>query len=367
VVVGTRPEAVKLAPLVLALRDRPDWEPVVITTGQHAGVVDEVLGSFGIVASVRHEPWSHSGALAPLHTALVNSLDGDLAHLDVDTVVVQGDTASALAGALAGFWRGIPVVDVEAGLRSGDLSAPFPEEANRQLISRVTALHLAPTAGAQEALAAEGITGDHVVVTGNTVIDALRLLAPPTDRRDAARAHRRVLVTCHRRENWGTPMAGVADAVGRLAIEFPDVMFAVATHPNPSVRAAFTGRLDAHDNVEITGPLDYAEFMSQLAEATIALTDSGGVQEEAPALGVPVLVLREVTERGEGVAAGVARLVGTDPEAIVAAASRLLSDPCAYAQMARATNPYGDGRAAERSIAAMDWFFAGAPRPEPFA
>ena len=369
-VVGTRPEAVKLAPVVLALAADPHWEPFVISTGQHRAVVDEVFALFDIVADRRHESWEHTGELASLHTALVDRLHQDLSEFDVDAVIVQGDTASALAGALAAFWLQIPVIDVEAGLRSADLTAPFPEEANRRLITQISALHLTPTPGAKAALAAEGVTGDAVLVTGNTVIDALHFLqshraisavgaGPPL--------HPSVLVTCHRHENWGEPMRQVADAVHRLATTHPAVVFTVATHPNPEVQLVFTRELGGLANVEVTGPEGYSSFVAMLAAAAVVLTDSGGVQEEAPAFGVPVLVLRDVTERPEGVTAGVAQLVGTDPEAIVKAVTRLLCHASARRSMAHAVNPYGDGQAARRTVAAMNCYFDGAPRPDEFA
>lgn len=376
-VVGTRPEAVKLAPIALALAGDSGWEPSVVSTGQHGAVVDEVLTAFAIEADRRYEPWKHDGDLASLHTVLVGRLHTYLRFRRAAAVIVQGDTSSALAGALAAFWLQLPVVHVEAGLRSGDLSAPFPEEANRRLISQLTSLHLAPTAGAEAALLTVGIARNQIVVTGNTVIDALRSIqgvdhepfvpsnsgfrdVPATPRR------RTVLVTCHRRENWGKPMARVADALHLLAAAHRDVDFMVIAHPNPAIQALFVGRLGQLDNVTISGPLGYLPFVSLLADATLVITDSGGVQEEAPALAVPVLVLRRVTERPEAVTAGVARMVGTDTDSIVRAADRLLSDRGAHQAMARAVNPFGDGHAARRSVAAMNWYFRGLPRPDSF-
>ena len=352
-----------MAPIAVALANTPGWVPILISTGQHGEVVDRVFALFGLPIDVRHAPWERSGDLAGLHTTLVDVLTSDLQRLQPDAVVVQGDTATTLAAAISAFWLHVPVVHVEAGLRSGDLTAPFPEEANRRLVSQVTALHLAPTAGAVAALQREGITGDRVMTTGNTVIDALdSLTVTGTPRRERPL----VLVTCHRRENWGQPMHQVADAVRQLAAQHPGVDFVVATHPNPEVKSVFTAMLETFLNVEIAEPIDYLPFVGLLAQATLVLTDSGGVQEEAPALGVPVLVLRDVTERPEGVQAGVAMLVGTDTKTIVNAANRLLSDPLAHQAMAQAVKPYGDGQAARRGVVGIGWLLDGTPRPEMF-
>lgn len=364
VVAGTRPEAVKVAPIVAALAATPGWSPILVSTGQHGDVLDRVFASFGLTVDVRHEPWQRSGELSGLHTALVELLSADLDRLEPDALIVQGDTASTLAGALAAFWQRIPVVHVEAGLRSGDLTAPFPEEANRRLVSQLAALHLAPTAAAAAALAREGIVGNQVIVTGNTVIDALRSL---TITRPASSERRLVLVTCHRRENWGRPMLGVARAVQCLADKHADVDFVVAAHPNPAVRDVFEAALGRFQNVTITDPLDYLPFVELLARAAVVLTDSGGVQEEAPAFGVPVLVLRDVTERPEGIDAGVALLVGTEPHTITSAADNLLSNAEAHRAMAHRANPYGDGNAASRTVAAISWLLNRTVRPDEFA
>ena len=368
VIAGTRPEAIKLAPVALALRNKPGWTPFVISTGQHGSVVDEVFATFGVEVDRAHAPWDRGTDLAELHATLLQRLSADLSDVRPDVAVVQGDTATTLAGALAAFWRQIPVVHVEAGLRSGDLAAPYPEEANRRLVTQVSSLHLAPTAAAAAALAREGIVGERVLVTGNTVVDALQFIAMAEPRMDdASSAGRRlVLVTCHRRESWGEPMRNVATALQRIAAAHPDIDLLVATHPNPAVQEVFTTALADIPNAEVRGPMPYGTFVRRLAAATIAVTDSGGVQEEAPALGVPVLVMRDVTERPEGIEWGVARLVGTDPELVAKSVSELLDDPVAHAAMSEAVNPYGDGRAAERSVAGIAWLLDGAPRPSEF-
>ncbi|MCA1672346.1 MAG: UDP-N-acetylglucosamine 2-epimerase (non-hydrolyzing) [Actinobacteria bacterium] len=372
-VVGTRPEAIKLAPLFTALRDRREVQPVVVTTGQHQAVVDDVLELFGIVPqrSLRL-PRRAAGGLARLYADLLGQLDRVMALLDPDVVVVQGDTASVLAGAQTAFLQRRPVVHVEAGLRSWSLSAPFPEEANRRLVSTIASLHLAPTPTAEANLLLEGHNPDTVLVTGNTAVDALlfAVAAPvplPDPRLEAACAggRRLVVVTAHRRESWGDGMRRIASAVTTLADAHPEVLFAAVTHMNPSVRQIFETAFSTRSNVFVTGPLRYVQFVRLLAGAEVVLTDSGGIQEEAPVLGVPVLVLRDRTERTEGLDAGAAELVGTDAGAIVAAAHRVLTGPRERSRVV-ACSLYGDGRAAERSADAIGWLLGMCPRPEAF-
>lgn len=367
-VVGTRPEAIKVAPVVLALR-AAGWHPVVATTGQHGAVVDEALEAFGIRPDVTGVPWSRGPALSSLHSELVGRLARDLEVHTPAAVLVQGDTASTLAGALAGFWARVPVVHLEAGLRSGSLSEPFPEEGNRRLVAQVSALHLAPTPAAHDALRREGIAADDILVVGNTVVDAVRLLServgpPPCPESEAARAPL-VLVTCHRRENWNTGIVRVAAAVRRLVETHADIDVVVAAHPNPAVRAVLDDRLGGTDAVTVRDAVAYPEFVGLLARAAVVVTDSGGVQEEAAALGVPAVVLREVTERPEGVDAGLAELVGTDPASIVAAVSRVLAAPPRSA-VSRPPCPYGDGQAARRCVEALGALLEGTARPDPF-
>ena len=361
-VVGTRPEAVKVAPVVLALR-AAGWEPILVTTGQHGAVVGEALNAFGIIPEVRLEEWSRGPNLAELHTELVRRLEEIVASTDPAVVLVQGDTATTLAGALVGFWADVPVAHLEAGLRSGSLAEPFPEEANRRMVSQITALHLAPTPAAEAALIAEGSDPGHVLVVGNTVVDAVRLLAA----RPGITASERplVLVTCHRRENWGAGVARVAEALRRIVAARPDVEVVVAAHPNPAVRAVLDDSLGGVGAVSVRDAIRYEEFVSLLARARVAVTDSGGVQEEAAALGVPGVVTREVTERREGVEAGLAVLVGTDPDRIVDEVFRVIDRPSDRVGV-WSDCPYGDGRASERTVAALGWLVEANAMPEPF-
>jgi UDP-N-acetylglucosamine 2-epimerase (non-hydrolysing) len=284
-------------------------------------------------------------------------LDPILESRRPDAVIVQGDTSTSTAAALAAFYRQIPVVHLEAGLRSGDIMSPFPEEANRKITSQIASLHLAPTLRSLANLVAEGVRLEDIVVTGNTVIDALYLaverrtaFTDPTVERVAASGRRIVLVTTHRRENWGTAMEGMGRALARIARRFPDVEIVLPVHRNPVVREAVLPHLEGVGNVTVTEPLGYGEFTHLLSLSTLVLTDSGGLQEEAPSLGKPVLVMRDNTERPEAVEAGTARLIGTAEERVVAEVYRLLTNDAAYAAMAQAVNPYGDGRSAGRVL-----------------
>jgi UDP-N-acetylglucosamine 2-epimerase (non-hydrolysing) len=372
-VIGTRPEAIKLAPVVTALREGRRVEPLVITTGQHRAVVDDVLELFGIVPqAVLSLPRRRHDSLARLYAELLARLDRAFSELDPDVVVVQGDTASVMVGAQTAFLQRRPVVHVEAGLRSGSLSAPFPEEANRRIVSTIASLHLAPTPAAEASLLLEGHRREEIIVTGNTVVDALlHASAAPAPLPDpqlesvVAAGGRLVVVTAHRRESWGAGMRRIASAVAALADAHRDVVFACVTHMNPSVRQVFETAVAAKANVRLTGALNYAQFARLLAGATVVLTDSGGIQEEAPVLGVPVLVLRERTERTEGIQVGAAELVGTDPGRIIASAHRLLTEPPDRRRLAG--NLYGDGRAGVRSAEAIGWLLGQCPCPEPFA
>jgi UDP-N-acetylglucosamine 2-epimerase (non-hydrolysing) len=288
-------------------------------------------------------------------------------------VIVQGDTSTVAAASIAAFYRQIPVVHLEAGLRSGNINSPFPEEANRKLTSQVAALHLAPTPTSRANLVAEGIDPSTIAVTGNTVIDALLHTVeqeiPFVDERlaDLEQAGRPILlVTTHRRENWGGAMEGVGRALRHIAMAYPEYAIVLPAHRNPVVRAAVLPQVEANLNVIVTEPLAYGEFTRLMAMSTIVLTDSGGVQEEAPSLGKPVLVMRENTERPEAVAAGTVKLIGTDEETIISEVSRLIDAPAEYAAMSRAVNPYGDGLAAERSVAAIAEMFGLADRAPDF-
>ncbi|MEM6331633.1 MAG: UDP-N-acetylglucosamine 2-epimerase (non-hydrolyzing), partial [Planctomycetota bacterium] len=313
-------------------------------------------------------------SLAGLTGRLVTAIDDVLTATEPDMVIVQGDTTTVLAGALAAFYRRAPIAHVEAGLRTGDLASPFPEEANRKLTTTLASLHFAPTGRARENLLAEGVDAAAVHVTGNTVIDALQmevarqrdpavrgtLTARLTQQAGADLTERRlVLVTGHRRENFGAGFEQICDALARLAATHRDTLFVYPVHLNPRVKDVVHTRLGEAENIRLIGPQPYSEFVALLGMSTLVLTDSGGVQEEAPSLGKPVLVMRDTTERPEGVDAGTVRLVGPVAEAIVAHTGRLLDDPAAYHAMAEAANPYGDGHASQRIVAALHGFFAG--------
>ena len=362
-VYGTRPEAIKMAPLVAALQADERVEPIVAVTGQHREMLDQVNALFGIEPDHDLDLMTPGATLAELTSRTVLATSTLFQETRPDVVVVQGDTTTVLAAGLAAFYDRIPVVHLEAGLRTGDLYSPFPEEANRRLTAPLAALHLAPTATSKANLVREAIDSSRVPVTGNTVIDALQWTTSQpvafddpriADLADEARAGRDlVLVTSHRRESWGRRMVESMSAIRDLAVDRPDVRVLLPMHRNPLVREVIEPLLGRLDNVLLTEPLDYHQFAHALAAATVVLTDSGGVQEEAPSLGKPVLVMRDTTERPEAVEAGTVRLVGTDGRTIRAALEHLLDDPTAYAAMANAVNPYGDGRAAERSVAAI--------------
>jgi UDP-N-acetylglucosamine 2-epimerase (non-hydrolysing) len=351
-VVGTRPEAVKMAPVVLALR-REAWARVrVLATAQHRQMADQVLHLFGIAPDVDLDLMRPDQALADLTARTIAALDQALAAEGPDVVLAQGDTTTVLAAGLASFYRRVPFGHVEAGLRTGDLENPFPEEMNRAVASRLARFHFAPTSAARENLLREGIPERDIHVTGNTVIDALLHVAardvPIGVDLDPAR--RLVLVTAHRRESFGAPLREAFGALRALADRNGDVQILYPVHPNPNVSGPAREVLAGHPRIVLCDPLDYAPFVSAMKRAHLIVTDSGGVQEEAPALGKPVLVMRDETERPEAVAEGVVRLVGTSAARIVEEAQRLLDDPAAYAAMARGVSPYGDGRAAERIV-----------------
>lgn len=351
-VIGTRPEVIKLAPVIAELRSTEHVETVVVSTGQHRELLDQMLAQFELATDVELGVMRPAQRLSDLTAELVRRLGETLRMLKPDWVVVQGDTSTALCAALAAFYELVGVAHVEAGLRTGDYYAPFPEELNRRVVATIASLHFCPTRASAANLAAEAIPGELVHVTGNTVIDALlwavehaRRLAPPVQRTRP----RRILLTLHRRESQGEAMRAVCAAVRALAARGDtEILFPV--HQNPAVRDVVFPSLAAVDGVQLCEPLDYLNFVHVLDSCDLVLTDSGGLQEEAPSLGKPVLVLRDTTERPEAVAAGVARLVGTNPRAIVSAASNLLDDPLAYAAMARLENPFGDGLASRRIV-----------------
>lgn len=356
-VYGTRPEAIKVAPVITALEADDRFDSLAVVTGQHREMLDQVNRVFGIVPDHDLDIMSHGQTLTQIFARVMERLDPILAEVRPDAVIVQGDTSTSAAAALAAFYRQIPVIHLEAGLRSGDILSPFPEEANRKITSQIAALHLAPTLRSLANLVAEGVPLEDIVVTGNTVIDALYLavdrrtaFTDPAVERVTVSGRRIVLVTTHRRENWGDAMEGVGRALARIARHFPDAEVVLPVHRNPVVREAVLPHLEGLPNVTVTEPLGYGEFTHLLSLCTLVLTDSGGLQEEAPSLGKPVLVMRDNTERPEAVEAGTARLIGTAEERIVAEVYRLLTNDAAYAAMAQAVNPYGDGRSAERVL-----------------
>lgn len=356
---GTRPEAIKMAPIVQALKSS-NMECFVTVTGQHREMLDQVNNLFGVVPDADLNIIQPRQSLSSILVKTIDGIDKILGSKMPDAVVVQGDTTTSTAGAIAAFYRGIPVVHVEAGLRSGDILSPFPEEANRKITSQVARLHLAPTAESKVNLVRENIASEDIVVTGNTVIDALlATVAKPIVFSDSrleqlAGARRKVLlVTTHRRENQGEAMRGIGRALGRIADAEKDLVVVFPVHKNPAVREAVLPALEGKSNVLVTEPLAYGEFTRLLSLATVVLTDSGGVQEEAPSLGKPVLVMRDNTERPEAVEAGTVRLIGTSEQRIVEEVLLLLRDEGLYRTMANSVNPYGDGKAARRSVAAV--------------
>ncbi|MBB5957524.1 UDP-N-acetylglucosamine 2-epimerase (non-hydrolyzing) [Saccharothrix tamanrassetensis] len=359
---GTRPEAVKIAPVALALADHPVLRPLIVRSGQHERMVEQALSAFDLRPDIVLDTPRVTGSQAELLAALVPAIDQVLRVRDPAVVLVQGDTTTALAGALAAFWRGIPVAHLEAGLRTGDLAGPFPEEGTRQMIARIAALHLAPTDDAATALVGEALPAAEIVVTGNTVVDAVRRVAdadlPVRDPALAALeeeldagSDRLVLVTVHRRESWGAPLDRVLHAVRALADRHPDVRVLLPVHPNPVVRSAVRAVLGGHPRIVVCEPLDYPDLVRALRRASLVLTDSGGIQEEAPTFGVPVLVLRSSTERMPAVDAGCAWLVGTDTTRILAEAGWVLGSRL---RLPSGRNPFGDGGAAARVRAALE-------------
>ena len=358
VVFGTRPEAIKLFPVIHALQADPRVEVITCITAQHREMLDQVLAISGITPDIDLDLMQPNQTLDRLTGRLLDELGTVFDRVKPDRIVVQGDTTSAMMGALAGYYRKIPVSHVEAGLRSYDIYQPWPEEVNRKIVSAIADQHFAPTQTAAEALHKENVPPAGIHVTGNTVIDALHTtlaqiesrpaLAAGLDEIAARFAGRRIIaVTTHRRENFGSGMENIARAVERIA-DRADVAIVFPVHPNPNVRTVMHAMLGDRENVAITDPFDYPHFIRLLSLSHLVLTDSGGVQEEAPALGKPVLVMRETTERPEGVTAGTAKLIGTSEDRIVSEVFSLLDDEEAYARMSQAHNPFGDGKSAAR-------------------
>lgn len=374
VLMGTRPEAIKLAPVVRALRASDDFQCTVVATGQHREMFRQIAEILGIEVDIDLEVMRPNQTLAGLTARLLDGIDPILVDREPDMALVQGDTTTVLAGALACFYRRIPIGHVEAGLRTGDVWSPFPEEANRKLAAPLMTLHFAPTESARTALLAEGVPSEAISLTGNTVIDTLlsevHLQKNDPVIRDAIRAELNrllgkewgarslVLITGHRRENFGDGIREICKAIAALAARFSDHLFVYPVHLNPNVRQHVFQLLEGVSNVRLIPPQDYRIFVALMEHCRLVLTDSGGVQEEAPSLGKPVLVMRETTERPEGIEAGTALLVGARAEAIVEHATQLLTDAETYGTMAQAKNPYGDGRAAGRIVERMRGYFS---------
>lgn len=370
---GTRPEAVKMAPVVKALESKPDIESIVCVTAQHREMLDQVLGLFQINPDIDLNLMQPDQSLANLTAAVFQHLDPVLNKLQPDWVLVQGDTTTVMAASLLSYYHKIRIGHVEAGLRTKDKWQPFPEEINRRIAGVIADLHFAPTGWSRQNLLNEGIPDKNIIVTGNPVIDALmdiekrpipvettellRTLGVDGDADNSdsrGRNNRLVVITAHRRENFGTPLENICQAILSLADHYgSDVQFVYPVHLNPNVQEPVYRLLGSVENITLLPPMDYLPLIHLIKQAALVLTDSGGIQEEAPGLGVPVLVLRAVTERPEGIEAGTVRLVGTDQKRIVSETRNLLDNPEAHAKMANAINPYGDGHAAERIVQAI--------------
>ena len=370
---GTRPEAIKMAPLVKELEARPEFESCCCVTAQHRQMLDTVLDIFKITPEFDLDIMEQSQTLSTITAKCLLGLEGVFRQVRPDLVLVHGDTSTTFAGALAAFYQKIAIGHVEAGLRTGDKYSPFPEEMNRSMVGRLADLHFCPTESNRRNLAAEGIARG-VFVTGNTVIDALQTtvvkefsFGEDSLNRLDYEGRKVILVTCHRRENYGQPMEDIMSALAHIAKTHPETELVYPVHLSPAVQECAHRHLDGIGNVHLTAPLDVEEMHNLMARSYLVMTDSGGLQEEAPALGKPVLVLRRETERPEAVEAGTVKLAGVDYDRIIQLADELLDDPAAYQQMARAVNPYGDGRACRRIADGILYHFGRRPQqPEPF-
>lgn len=365
-VFGTRPEAIKMAPVVLELQKHADQiQTIVAVTAQHRQMLDQVLDLFRITPDYDLDIMSQGQTLYDITTKSLMGLKDVLAKEKPDLVLVHGDTTTTFAGALASYYQQVPVGHVEAGLRTGDIYSPFPEEMNRKLTGAIAAIHFAPTATAKANLLKENVNPSHIYATGNTVIDALMMtVAGDYDFGDDLKDvdfhnHRVILLTTHRRENLGEPMRHIYKALRRIIEEIPDTEIVFPVHRNPLVRKVVEEELAGVDRIHLIDPMEYEPFANLMSLSSLVLTDSGGIQEEAPSLGKPVLVLRNTTERPEAVEAGTVRLIGTDKDVVYAETKRLLTDQAAYDAMSNAVNPYGDGKASQRIVQAILHVFAG--------
>jgi UDP-N-acetylglucosamine 2-epimerase (non-hydrolysing) len=361
VVVGTRPEAIKVAPVLERLHKRPDeFETILVATAQHRDLLDQVLSLFHLNPDIDLNLMNSRQGLPELTSRVLESMSGTLSTIHPDIVLVQGDTTTAFASALAAFYQQIPVGHIEAGLRSYNNYSPFPEEMNRRLVTVITEIHFAPTPLAKQVLLDEGVLADKIVITGNTVVDALMHISQLPFSFDSSELknvdlynHRVVLVTSHRRESWGIELQNICQAIKELVQKHPDIMVVYPVHPNPIVKNTAEQILAKDKRISLVKPLDYMTFINLMKKSYMILTDSGGLQEEAPTLRKPLLLLRKVTERPEAFDAGLAKVVGTERQKIVQEADHLLNDADAYRRMTSCYNPYGDGRAAERIVDAL--------------
>lgn len=366
-IVGTRPEAVKMAPLINLLKSRPtEFDVHVCATAQHRQILDQVMKDFGVAYDSDLDIMKQGQTLTQVTTRVLDGLEGILKEVKPDIVLAQGDTTTVLAASLAAAYQQIAFGHVEAGLRTDNKFDPFPEELNRRLTTQITDLHFAPTDQSKANLLREGVRESAIYLTGNTVIDALLQVTNGGKKAVDNGNGRMILVTTHRRENLGAPLENIVGALSDILAKFPDTNIVYPMHPNPAVREVVRRELGDNARADLIEPLDYLPFVKAMERAHLILTDSGGVQEEAPALGIPVLVLRRTTERPEGVTAGTANLIGTERADIVAAASKLLGDANAYADMSHAANPYGDGKAGERIAQAILHWAGRGQRPDDF-
>ncbi|MBO6054453.1 MAG: UDP-N-acetylglucosamine 2-epimerase (non-hydrolyzing) [Oscillospiraceae bacterium] len=371
-VFGTRPEAIKMAPLVRALQEDGRFQSLCCLTGQHREMLDSVMDIFRLHADYDLNIMEKNQTLSTITTKTLLGMEKVIAEAKPDLILVHGDTTTTFAGALSAFYQKVPVGHVEAGLRTFDKYSPYPEEMNRNLVGKIAQLHFAPTRANADNLRREQLMGE-IFITGNTVIDAMKTTVAPDFRFSDERinqldpSRRLIVMTCHRRENYGEPMAAIMRAVRRIALENPDLIVIYPVHLSPVVQQAAHEGLDGLDNVLLIDPIDVEQMHNLMARSYLVLTDSGGLQEEAPALGKPVLVMRRETERPEAIHAGTARLVGVDEQAIVDAVENLLNSQDAYSQMAHAVNPYGDGNACSRIVRAIAWSFGmETERPQDF-
>lgn len=373
VVFGTRPEAIKMAPVVQELERRPEFQVQVAVTAQHRELLDQVLELFNLNPAYDLNIMAPNQSLSQITSRVLEGLDPILQKEQPDCVLVHGDTTTTFAAALAAFYRRIPIGHVEAGLRSGSLAFPFPEEGNRLLVSQIASWHFAPTEQARDNLLAQNVPQEHIVVTGNTVIDALSQAASWPQSQTVqkllrkAEGKRILLLEVHRRESWGRPMEEICQAIARLVDQFHDLEVFCSVHPNPKVRGTVERVLGTKQQVKLLSPLPYDQWVQLMKNCYLIATDSGGMQEEAPSLGKPVVVLRDRTERPEGLAAGTLKLAGTEEEVVFRSIAELLSDQELYQRMASAPNPYGDGKASRRLADAMLYFWGEGARPADFA